>query len=256
MTQSTSKSSILTTVQMRFHGISHVRGKQYLYEEGIHVPLVLAGPGVSPNRRRSDLVEHIDIAALSLGAAGIRIPASMQARDILSPGYRSRTAIFSARDRCDETVDHLRCVRTERYKYIRNYLPNRPHLQPNAYKDNKAILMDLRKAGDEGILNDIQKKLLAPVRPPEELYDLEKDPFEVVNLAASASHQQTLRKLRKRLADWEVETGDQGVRPEPVEMFDSDMKVYLDTLQKRRPERLGELRKNIEWMKKRAAEGK
>lgn len=73
-------------------------------------------------------MEHIDIAALSLGLAGIEIPRHMQARDIRSKDYPRRTAIFAAPDLCDEAVDHIRAVRIERYKYIRNFLPNRPHL--------------------------------------------------------------------------------------------------------------------------------
>ena len=98
-------------------------GKQFLYDEGLHVPLVIAGPTIEPGQVRDDLVEHIDIAALSLGIAGIEIPRYMQSRDILSEEYNERTAIFAARDRCDETVDHIRAVRTGRYKYIRNFCP-------------------------------------------------------------------------------------------------------------------------------------
>ena len=59
---------------MTDHGISHARGKQFLYEEGLHVPLIIAGPGIEGGQVRRDLVEHIDIAALSLGLAGIPVP--------------------------------------------------------------------------------------------------------------------------------------------------------------------------------------
>ncbi len=114
---------------MTDHGISHARGKQFLYDEGLHVPLVIAGPTIEPGQVRDDLVEHIDIGTLSLALAGIEIPEYMQARDILGQDYEKRTAIFAARDRCDETVDHIRALRTTRFKYIRNFLPDRPHLQ-------------------------------------------------------------------------------------------------------------------------------
>ena len=128
-------------VFMTDHGISHARGKQFLYEEGIHVPLIIAGPGIESGKVRDDLVEHIDIAALSLGLAGIDVPDYMQAKDVLSDDYEPRTEIYSARDRCDETVEHMRCVRTQEFKYIRNFLPNRPHMQPNRYKDQKSIVV-------------------------------------------------------------------------------------------------------------------
>ena len=241
---------------MTDHGISHARGKQFLYEEGIHVPLVIAGPKIPVGQERTDLVEHIDIAAVSLAAAGIEIPASMEAKDVFSKEYQKREAIFAARDRCDETVDRIRCVRTDKYKYIRNYLHQRPYLQPNAYKDNKAILIALRKAEKEGRLNEIQKKILAPTRPKEELYDLSVDPHEINNLADSDKHAEALDQMRRRLSDWEKKTGDRGQQMETAKMFDSDMAVYLNTLKKRRPERLAEIERNIQQMKKWASEGK
>src|SRR5262249_17892142 len=122
------------------HGISHARGKQFLYDEGIHVPLVIRGPGIAKGAVHQDLVEHIDLAATSLALAGIPIPKGMQSQNILASDYQPRDAVFAARDRCDETVEHLRSVRTARFKYIRNFLPLRPHLQPNAYKDGKPIV--------------------------------------------------------------------------------------------------------------------
>ncbi len=241
---------------MTDHGISHARGKQFMYDEGLHVPLVIAGPGAKAGKTRVDLVEHIDIAAISLAAAGIAIPDSMQAQDLLSNEYQIRDAVYAARDRCDETVDHLRSVRTHDYKYIRNYLHQRPLLQPNAYKDNKAILIALKQAGEEGRLNEDQAKLLAPSRAPEELYDLRNDPFELNNLAQSDRHAKVVESMRKKLKHWEESTNDQGRNPEPTAMFDSDMAVYLKTLRTRRPERLGEIQANIDLMKKWASEGK
>lgn len=83
---------------------------------------------------REDLVEHIDVAAFSLAAAGIPIPAAMQGRGILAAAYRPRAMVYAARDRCDETVDRIRSVRTDRFLYIRNFHHGRPSLQPNAYR--------------------------------------------------------------------------------------------------------------------------
>ena len=235
------------------HGISHARGKQFLYEEGLHVPLVIAGPTIKQGQVRDDLVEHIDIAALSLGLAGIDIPQSMQAKDILGSDYQMRTAIFAARDRCDETVEHIRALRTERYKYIRNFLPDRPHLQPNRYKDGKDIMKALRAAHAAGKLNQTQELLFSPTRPSEELYDLKNDPFEIHNLAADAEHQTRLKDLRTRLEDWMKTTNDQG--PESEAMYDSDMAVYSKS-KSAGVEQEKILTRNIALMKKWAAEGK
>ena len=240
---------------MTGHGISHARGKQFLYEEGIHVPLVIQGPGIEPGTVRTDLIEHIDIAALSLAAAGIEVPATMQAQDILAADYQPRDAVFAARDRCDETVDYLRSVRTERFKYIRNYLPERPHLMPNRYKDDKAIIIALRAAHAAGTLTSAQEELLfAETRAPEELYDLTTDPFEMNNLAADPAHATTLRDLRKRLTVWEVATHDHGRESEA--MYDSDMADQLSKVKARQPDQLPVFISNIEQMKAWNAAGK
>ena len=212
---------------MTDHGISHARGKQFLYDEGLHVPLVIAGPGIEPGTVREDLVEHIDITALSLGAAGIPIPDHMQARDILAKDYTPREAVFAARDRCDETVDHLRSVRTKEFKYIRNFLPNRPYLQPCAYKDAKAILIALREWHAAGKLDDAQELIFREVRPIEELYDVNADPHELHNLAEDPAHADQLAELRGRLDTWMAETNDQGREPESEAMYGSDMDEYL-----------------------------
>ncbi len=229
------------------HGISHARGKQFLYDEGLHVPLVVSGPGIPSGEVRSDLVEHIDIAAASLALAGIEIPETMQAKDIFAKDYAKRDAVFAARDRCDETIDRIRSVRTERFKYIRNFMPERPYLQPNRYKDDKDILIALRKAHVAGKLNAAQELIFRTVRPKEELYDLEKDPHELHNLAGDPRYRKSLLTLRKRLDDWIVETGDQG--EESAEMYDSDMAVYIATVKKKFPERLPRLLHNIRLMK-------
>jgi arylsulfatase A-like enzyme len=233
---------------MTDHGISHARGKQFLYDEGAHIPFIVRGPGLPHGAVREDLVEHIDMAALSLAAAGIPVPAGMQARDILAKDHRPREAVFAARDRCDETVERIRSVRTDRYLYIRNFLPQRPHLQPNAYKDKKAIVVALRAAHAAGTLPAISGQLLfAPERSAEELYEYGKDPWQVTNLAAAPAHRAALEDHRARLDRWIAETRDRG--PESDAMYDSDMAEYL-----RKPN--PDVERNIALMKQWAREGK
>ena len=242
---------------MTDHGISHGRGKQFLYDEGMHVPLVIRGPGIAANTVRTDVVEHIDIAALSLGAAGIPIPDYMQARDILAKGYQPRDYVFSARDRCDETVDHIRAARSSQFKYIRNFLPERPYLQPCAYKDAKRILIALREWSAAGKLDSAQQLIMRQTRPPEELYDLAADPHEIRNLADDPSHAARLASMRAVLDQWMKDTDDKGQAAESAAMFDSDMAIYLNTILKRRGEAHHKvIADNIAQMKKWAAEGK
>jgi hypothetical protein len=110
-------------------------------------------------------------------------------------------------------------VRDARYRYIRNFTPDRPFLQPNEYKARQYPLWTLLpKLHAEGKLTPAQAALCAPRMPEEELYDLEIDPHEVRNLAASAEHAGVLQRLRQVLEKWMVETDDQGRTPEPAEL--------------------------------------
>jgi arylsulfatase A-like enzyme len=237
---------------MTDHGISHARGKQFLYDEGIHVPWVIRGPGIAVGVVRDDLVEHIDLAATSLALAGIEIPKTMQGRDVLAANYQPRDAVFAARDRCDETIENLRAVRTADFKYIRNGYPLRPHLQPNNYKDGKSIVERLRELHAAGTLPQLAEKLLfSPTRPPEELYDLKADPFETKNLAGEPQYAAALAELRSRLDAWQAATNDHGRKPESWDRYDSDMAAYVGKKDADNP-----VRKNIEQMKRWAAEGK
>jgi arylsulfatase A-like enzyme len=181
----------------------------------------------------------------------------MQGKNILGKDYVKRDAVFAARDRCDETVEHLRSVRTEQFKYIRNYLWQRPMLQPNRYKDEKVIVQKLRELHAAKKLNDLQGRLLfSPTRPKEELYDLAADPHELNNLAEDPKFAKTLAEMRKRLSDWETRTGDQGQKPEPEARYDADMAQYLKGMTGMKSSGAAALQKNIDLMKQWAKEGK
>ncbi len=203
------------------HGRPMPRGKQFVYEEGIRIPLIVRIPakfrpaGFKPGTVCDDLVSAIDITASTLKLAGIEPPAHMEGRPFPWLGGEPRDHIIAARDRCDETVDRIRCVRTRRYKYIRNFFPERPYTQQNVYKDvNYPTLAVMRRLKEEGKLTGPPAAFLADRRPPEELYDLESDPNEVRNLAGDAAHRKTLESMRAILDDWIRRTGDRGQFPE------------------------------------------
>lgn len=236
------------------HGISHARGKQFLYDEGTHIPLIVRGPGIASGNVRRDLVEHIDVAALSLSAAGIDIPESMQGQDILAEDFSPKEAVFAARDRCGEAADHIRSVRTGRYLYVRNFYPQRPHLQPSQYKDSKLIVQRLRELHADGGLSKLSEKLLfSPTRPAEELYEYGRDRWQVRNLAGNSEHASELQKHRSRLDRWIKDTGDLG--PESPEVYALEISDELSTINPRNP-RYETFRKNAELYKQWAREGK
>ena len=207
---------------MTDHGISHARGKQFNYREGTHIPFVVrppaAGlPGAPRGSVREDFIEHIDMAAISLAAAGIPLPPGMQAQNVFAKGYQLREVAFTARDRCDETIDFIRSARTKDYLYIRNYNPFRPYLQPSRYKDNKVLLKRLREMRNEGKLSELQFRLLfVDRRAGEELYDLSVDPYETRNVAKEPEYAANRNQLRAMLDRHLLRTRDAGFVPEPT----------------------------------------
>ena len=205
------------------NGQCHVRGKQWLYDGGIHIPLIVRWPGkLKPNQVCDYLVSAIDISATVLKIAGIEPPKHIEGKVFLKStagGHwkpaDNRKSIIAARDRCDETVDRIRCVRTGQFKYIRNFMPQRPYTQKNEYKETSYPMLNLMKElHAQGKLTPVQALFMAPRKPDEELFDLRSDPWEINNLAASPDHQKTLKRLRAILEKWIKDTGDQGQFPE------------------------------------------
>jgi len=194
------------------HGYRMHRHKQFLYEGGLKVPLLIAGPGV-PAGVRSDLVSGVDLAATVLAMAGVAAPDALDSRDLFAADYR-RPYVFSTRDRCDYTIDRVRAVVSERFRYIRNELPERPYMQPQ-YRDSWAITKELRAMAANGELDATQMRFYGKARPAEELYDLGEDPHQVRNLVDSQIHRGPLLLHRAILDNWIRTTGDKGQEPEP-----------------------------------------
>jgi arylsulfatase A-like enzyme len=206
------------------HGSRLPRSKQFLYEGGIKVPLVVAGPGIPVNQARKDLVSGIDISTTTLALAGIDIPDHMHGMDMFDEDFQ-RDYVIAARDRCDFTIDRIRAVVTDRYKYIRNFMTDKPYMQPQ-YRDGWESIELLRTMYKNGELNEIQSRFPSDMRPAEELYDLWEDPHETKNLVHSykREHAMELAKHRDILYKWILETDDKGRFPES----DDALKAVID----------------------------
>ncbi|MGC4231925.1 MAG: sulfatase [Niabella sp.] len=198
------------------HGRCMARDKQFLYDGGIKIPCIIRWPGnIKPKSTDNALHSAIDISASILQLAGAAIPAYMEGRPFTDPDVQKRDYIVAARDRMDETVDMMRCVRDKRFKYIKNYYPERPYMQPNKYKEEQYPVWNLLKElKREGKLTKAQLLFTANTKPPEELYDIVKDPYELNNLAGNTSYLNQLNKMRNILEQWIIETGDKGQVPE------------------------------------------
>ena len=195
------------------HGFKMHRHKQFLYEGGIRVPLVIAGPAVPRGAVRDDLVSGVDLAQTVLGMAGLDAGRHMEGRDVFAAGSAPRPWVIAARDRCDYTIDRIRAVVTPRYKYLRNYLTDRPYMQPQ-YRDPWPVTVKLRELAAAGGLTPTQMQFYGEDRPAEELYNLDADPDEVHNLAGDPRHQAMLLRHRNILAGWIKDTGDLGQQAE------------------------------------------
>ncbi len=202
------------------HGRAHIRCKQFLYDGGIHIPLIVRWPNnVEAGAVSDELVSGIDFMPTSLSLTGIDIPEYVQGQVFLGENATTRDAIFAARDRCDGTDDRIRCIRTKNYKLIRNYYPELPYMQFNAYKKTQYPLWTLiRVLAEKGELTQAQQHFVQQTRPTEELYDLQNDPYEVNNIANDEQYENVLNDLRNRLDTWIETTGDMGETPEPDEI--------------------------------------
>ncbi len=190
-----------------------VRAKQFLYDSGIHTPLIVR----FPDKRRAgskvdDLISTIDIPVTSLVFAQVSLPEKIQGRNIFSDNKRK--FVFSTRDRMDETVDRIRAVRSGRFKYIRNYYPELPYTQLNTYKKTMYPVLTLMKVlYRKGKLSSEQAAFMGPNRSQEELYDLETDPYEMHNLIDDPNYSDDLEHLRFVLNKW-IKENDKGTYPE------------------------------------------
>ena len=210
------------TVVMFFgdHGRPHVRDKQWLYDGGLRVPLIVRGPGseFTAGTVNDEMVSLVDVGVGSLGLTGATLPSHFQGEDIFDPSFTGRDAVFASRDRSGNVVDRVRSVQVGDLKLIRNFDPNVSYMKGSqeslSYKRIEypvhTLLLELEESGE---LTPDQLKFLANTRPEYELYDLSTDPEELNNLANNPSYATELSDLQGRLATWITQTDDAGFFP-------------------------------------------
>lgn len=196
------------------HGRCHIRGKQFLYDGGIRIPMVMRWPAKVKAGQVSDcLVSSLDICETILEAAGIKAPVPLHGRSLFSDEVKKRTHIFAARDKMDQTHDAMRAVRTRNHKLILNLMPERPYCQYSRYKESAyPALAEMNVLHLEGKLNKVQSQFMASKKPEIELFDLKNDPHEVNNLADDPAYSKVKAELLATLNQWRKEViKDQGV---------------------------------------------
>lgn len=204
------------------HGVGLPRAKQWIYEAGVRVPLIVRFPErygrfapAEPGSSVTRLVSFVDFGPTVLSLAGVSIPRHMQGEAFLGEQAQPpRKYVYGIRDRMDERIDVSRTVTSQRYKYQRNYMPHRPHWPWLDYMEQLATSKAWRRLSAEGKLQPSHAFFVAPAKPLEELYDLQVDPDEMVNLADSSEHQSILIELRDAHFQWVRQTKDLGLVPE------------------------------------------
>jgi arylsulfatase A-like enzyme len=192
------------------------RGKQFLYDGGIQVPILARWPGIiKPGQVKDDMVMTIDISATILEAAGIEPGYATHGRSLFSKEVKQRKYIFAARDKMDDTHDAMRAIRSKKFKLIHNLMPERAYCQFNRYKEaSYPVLALLNIMNMKGELPPEQAAFMSPEKPEFELYDLMADPHELNNLAGDPAYLQVKEELLAELNKWREEINDQGVTDE------------------------------------------
>lgn len=218
------------------HGRGMPRAKRWATEAGLRVPLLIRWPGrIDPGSARTHLVHTMDLAPTMLEACAMPIPAHMHGKPLfgLDGSFNDdhNAYVYAGRDRMDESEDTSRTVRDGRYRYVRNFHPDRSPMPHIDYPDHTGTWSELRRlAGEEArqlacgeqpnLLTELQRSLVAATKPEEELYDLTRDPHETRNLALDPDHSEELTRLRGALRAWQDRFGDLGMLPERQLMED------------------------------------
>ena len=204
------------------HGGVLPRSKRFLFDSGLHVPLIVRipekwkhlWPAAKPGTTVDRLVSFLDLPKTWLSLTSSEVPAVMQGSIFLGPKTEPEPAhVFSFRERMDERFDNQRAVRDKRYVYIKNYMPYVVWGQHLDYLWKMVAMRTWEDAFKNKRTNETTGRFFT-LKPVEELYDMEADPDNVVNLADKPEHKQTLEKMRTALREWQLAIHDTGLLPE------------------------------------------
>ena len=196
------------------NGRCQLRGKGYLYEDGVKVPLIVFDPRSSGKSSKvSSLVSLVDVSASVLSFASISLPDYITGVPLPQEDNEGgREFVRSARDIWDEIDDCSRSICTTDYKYIINHRPEVPWEAGQAYLDlNRPALHVMRKLSSEGKMNADQLVFFQTKKPEEELYDLKSDPFELNNLVGDPKFTETVVQMRRYELGWLSRNRDYGI---------------------------------------------
>lgn len=200
------------------HGGCVPRGKGYLYESGLKVPLIAYFPekwkhlANGKSGKDNNLVNFTDLGPTVLSLAGVKPTKNMQGKAIFgeyaSKEERKVQFAFAANQ-----LHHfmpVRAVTDGHIKYMRSYIPYRQFALRNYYQWG----MPSNKAWDKLVLGNHNTNpdwaLTFDAHPAEMLFDLDKDPGELHDLSSSPEYAEVLAKMRNELSNHIRNTHDLG----------------------------------------------
>lgn len=200
------------------HGGCVPRGKGYLYESGLKVPLIAYFPekwkhlANGKSGKDNSLVNFTDLGPTVLSLAGVKPTKNMQGKAIFgeyaSKEERKVQFAFAANQ-----LHHfmpVRAVTDGHIKYMRSYIPYRQFALRNYYQWG----MPSNKAWDKLVLGNHNTNpdwaLTFDAHPAEMLFDLDKDPGELHDLSSSPEYAEVLAKMRNELSNHIRSTHDLG----------------------------------------------
>ena len=194
------------------HGDGMPYFKRELYDRGLRAPLLIKAPFLEAGSQSNELISFVDFAPTLLSLAGVPIPETIQGQAFLGPQKSAtpRKYSFAARDRMDSEYDRVRAVTDGEFKYIRNYMPEKPNYQNIKYRLQNPLMVHLLALNSKGLLNANQARWFAPTKPAEELYHTKTDPWEFKNLIGNPLYEEKLRELRYAHENWVLTYGDLG----------------------------------------------
>jgi N-sulfoglucosamine sulfohydrolase len=199
------------------HGGPLPRQKRLLYDSGMHLPLIIRFPDqYRAGEIDEQLISFVDFKSTILSLAGIEPPDYVDGRAFVGEyaTTAARDYVHGAADRFDSKYDMIRAVRDDRFKYLRNFNPEKPYYLPLPYREQMPAMQELLRMRDAGELDPVQAQWFRTSKAPEELFDTLTDPYELNNIAADPAYTDKLAELSKEMDSWMRFIDDKGLMPE------------------------------------------
>ena len=217
-----------TIVVWADHGVGMPRGKHNAWEQGTHVPLIVRFPEkfkhlapAKPGSVIDGLVSLMDLGPSVLAMAGLETPGWMQGKPLLcrkpdasARDIQYRDYLIGMRDRLDSRYEMVRSIRDKRFRYQRNFYPHLPYKPHEDFEFNAPVLKKWVALAKDGKLTGPQAMMNLRFKPIEELYDSQNDPHMINNVIDDPQYANVVKKMRKRLRDWMLESRDLGLLDE------------------------------------------